>query len=535
MNKKIIYFKNYNKEAILEELLNKIVEKTIQPEDIYEISAILESFGWNDERAADIFGVEDIFELSQLLWDMLMEKMLFQPFVEEKKESMASKIMTIARSFLKGTMFAMPMAISVLAMLTLRFSLWSYENLSVELATSIAIGTILSFITVGGFTQAIARRGFLYINQGLYNIAKRTTYYLVKIGYICCIVVSIFYIIFNSFFKNFTVTMFMVTVIYYFFLCANWLSVTVMYILEKEITFTGLLTIGIIMVFILFKIIGLNILIAQIISLFIVAILGLIVVVHYFNDAEKKMEKGINPPMIRKSILIYSLKPYFEYGFLYFVLLFIDRIMAWSANSAYMPYIIWFRGEYELGLDFALLMLIFPMGVGEVVVTRFMKNLDTLQKNSWRKEMNVLNKRYMDAYIKSTISVFISAVFSSIIVFIIVTLIGKFGFRIQSIDFINNPTTVFVFICALISYSILSVGLTNAIILFSISVPEMVTTAARISVVSNFIIGFILSRWVNYSFAVLGLLVGSIVFCIISTKYVLKVMKNLDYYIYAAT
>ena len=37
-----------------------------------------------------------------------------------------------------------------------------------------------------------------------------------------------------------------------------------------------------------------------------------------------------------------------------------------------MPYVIWFRGQYELGLDFVFLTIIIPMVVCEVVVNRLM-------------------------------------------------------------------------------------------------------------------------------------------------------------------
>ncbi|MBW9234278.1 hypothetical protein JQK62_18805, partial [Leptospira santarosai] len=68
------------------------------------------------------------------------------------------------------------------------------------------------------------------------------------------------------------------------------------------------------------------------------------------------------------------------YGFLYFSFLFVDRVNAWSKNEEFMPYVIWFRGQYELGLDFALLTIIIPMGVCEVVVNRLMFDLETSQK-----------------------------------------------------------------------------------------------------------------------------------------------------------
>ena len=88
------------------------------------------------------------------------------------------------------------MAISIAAMLTLKFSLWSYQYLSLEQATSIAIGTILSFVLVGGFTQAIASSGFSLI-QGYYKLARKNTFIFIGIGFVFCVFFSILIVVFK--------------------------------------------------------------------------------------------------------------------------------------------------------------------------------------------------------------------------------------------------------------------------------------------------------------------------------------------------
>jgi hypothetical protein len=149
---------------------------------------------------------------------------------------------------------------------------------------------------------------------------------------------------------------------YFMFLSANWLSVTIMYILKKEITFTALITAGIAMVFVMFIIIKLDIIVSQIIALFCFYIRNNTCLI-FLCKSRKKIGKGISPPLPRKSIMIYSVMPFFDMVVLYFTFLFCDRVVAWSRNDVYMPYLIWFRGAYELGLEFALLMLILQWGL----------------------------------------------------------------------------------------------------------------------------------------------------------------------------
>lgn len=530
MKDRIIYLNKYDSRLQLEGLLEEVKNIRINPDDAYEITAILESIGWNDTTAAEQFGVSDVFELAELVFQMFHETVSFQHFEEKRKESKPEKYYKILKSFLRGVIFALPMVISVFAMLTIKLSLWSYVNLSVELATSIAIGTILSFMTIGGFTQIIARRGFFYIEQYFYNVAKRVTYYFVQLGIICCLIVCLIFTLINTYFHNFTLSMFIIAVLYFVFLCVIWLSVTVMYLLRKEITFTSILTLGIILVFVFFHLFNLDIITSQIIALLIVSLISWVIVVRYFNKAEGKLEKGISIPMPRKSILFYTLKPYFIYGFLYFTFLYMDRIVSWSSNSFYMPYVFWFRGQYELGLDFAILILIIPMGVCEVIVTELMEKLNRMQKNDGKGKN--ISKICISYYHKSLVTITFSAILSSLFISLAIYIIYRF--QLLDISIFVNSVSIFVYIIAIISYSLLVISLANAVTLFSLSQPEMITKALLISLLVNFLVGFVLSRWLGYSWGIMGLLAGTIVLAILSTRNIMRVMKKVDYYIYAA-
>ena len=149
----------------LKQLADDITELRKTPEDEYEIAAFLESTGWSDYRAKETYGFTNIFEMSKALWRIIRRNRKFNLFTPMSKIRFNEYPVMFLRHFMKGTVFALPMAISVFAMLTIRFSLWSYVSYNVEIATSIVIGTILSFLCIGGFTQAIAKQGYGYIRQ----------------------------------------------------------------------------------------------------------------------------------------------------------------------------------------------------------------------------------------------------------------------------------------------------------------------------------------------------------------------------------
>ncbi len=519
----------------LRKLLTEIQERRIQPEDRFEIAALLESMGWTDTLAANTFGVDNIFELANQLWAMSKSNIIFTPFNKEEPLRLTQIIHSIITNFLRGAIFALPMAVSVFSMITLRFSLWSYENLTVELATSIAIGTILSFITVGGFTQAIARRGFFYIIQGYYGMARKVTFYFITIGTIACIIISGLILLVNLLINLFPFHMIAIIILYYFFLNTIWLSVTVMYILKKELLFTALIIIGIGIVYLLFVLFGINIIVSQLITLLIVSLIGIGLSVYYFRKAEAKAEKGIEPKLPRMSVTVFNTMPYFIYGLLYFTFLFLDRIMAWSVDTAFLPYLIWFRGDYELGLDFSLLVLIIPMGINEVVLSRLMTNIEKGQKSYSGQDIELMNRKYAKEYSIRVIFIFIVSVVSAVVLYISVEwFMNIFNPEMGDVIY-HNPLTHFVFLTSLIAYGFLAIALMNAVTLFSLSQPNKVIKAIIPAIMINFILGFVLSRWFGYQYAVIGLLVGSLVFVVISSLQVFGVLRKLDYYIYAAS
>jgi hypothetical protein len=330
--------------------------------------------------------------------------------------------------------------------------------------------------------------------------------------------------------------MLVIAVLYYAFLCLIWLSVTVMYLLRKEFTFAGLITFGIFIVFILFYRFNIDIITSQVIALTIVSIATWVIVIIYFRIASKKAEKGYEVVMQKKSVMLYTLKPYFIYGFLYFTFLYMDRIVSWSSNSIYMPYVFWFRGQYELGLDFALLILILPMGICEVLVSGLMEKIDIMQKQSQHEETRFTKESSIAYYIRSLVTIFISAVVSAIFITLLIIYLHRYGNTIVSakLAMFFNPVTIFVYIFGVISYCLLSISLTNIVIQFSLSQPGFVIRNLAVCLGVNFVVGFVFSRWFGYYWGIMGLLAGTILLAILTTKDMLKIMNKADYYIYAA-
>lgn len=512
------------------DLMEDVFSQRMRPEDQYEIAATLESMGWNDRTAAETFGVEDVFELAHQMWDARNEMMLFEPAQHIEVKTLRQYAAMLFRGFLRGAIFALPMVVSVVSMLTLRFSLWSYINLSLENATSIAVGTIMSFVAVGGFTQSIAYWGFRFIGQDHYYMARKIVFYYVRLGYILCLAGALGFLVFNLLFSVFPWRMTTIVALYFLFLSAIWLSVTIMYMLRRELVFTALIISGIGLVFIFFKVLGFNIIISQVISLSITSLVGILLAFYYFYQAEKQNERGINPPLPRLSVLFHLSTPYFAYGLLYFLFIFVDRLIAWSTNEAFMPFLIWFRGEYELGLDFALIVLILPMGLIEALVTEFISNLEANQKQTEASKSDTLCKMYLSFYKKRIIYVALFSLFSALISYLAINKLTQGG--LFGVHLVLSSATKFVFTWAICGYVLIAIALFNVLIMFCVSQPRLVHRSVLLASIVNIFLGFLLSRWFDYNWAIIGMVAGAAVFAVITTRQVITVLRKIDYYLY---
>jgi hypothetical protein len=70
--------------------------------------------------------------------------------------------------------------------------------------------------------------------------------------------------------------------------------------------------------------------------------------------------------------------------------------------------------------------------------------------------------------------------------------------------------------------------------MFSLSRHETPVRYIRYAVLADIIIGIILSRAFGYPYAVVGLLVGAIIFWYGTFKYTNHMFKHLDYFYYSA-
>ncbi|DAB29712.1 MAG TPA: hypothetical protein CFH84_07840 [Sulfurimonas sp. UBA12504] len=512
-------------------LYDQITLERGKPHDFWEISALLEVFGIRDIDAQKDYGFENVFEMGKYMMRYI-DTRTYKSKALVDWENLPPLVPRVLKNYIKGLAFAMPMFVQIFFTLTIGFALWSSITLDVETATAVALGTFLALIVTGSASQAIGRKGLFYLKQEEFVLASDVTILLFNIGAAMVVIVGIILILFNLFFNFLPNYYFFVLMAFYILLSILFLNISIYYMFEEYMNILYFFLIGMLLTYLSHTIFGITLPFAQFVAL---VILDIIISIFAFLKV-RRLKKGVvsegegNP---RASILFYSLMPFYAYGFAYFVFLTSDRIIAWSANIEAKPYFIWFNVPYELGLDWALISLIFMMGATEVSIHEFMYRINDLVVQYKYNKYIEFNEKVFHFFKKFNILYLILSVIIILLVFFIVYFVHKTT-NYAGVDIFFQSFTPFVYWVGAISYAFMVNGLMNVLFMFSFSRQGFSLNSIVIAAIINIIVGIIFSRIFGLEYAVLGLLVGSIAFWFVSFKYALKMFKDLEFYYYSS-
>ena len=519
------------------ELVDMITERIGIPMDVRAVAATLESTGLRDVDAQNDFGAESLFDLAEDIYRRARQRVIGAGGgpQELKRRGLLRRIGRFVKFYLKGSLFAAPMTAQIIVLFALSSSLWAWLFFSERQATVIAVGTILSYIVTGGFSQIISRRGMFYWKQEIYLLAKRISHKFLRIGIILILVTAILMYVGNLILPIFEQDMILICIMYFVLLSLLWLNVSILYMLEKHLAILLSTVIGGVLVWVIMNFLGWSIYISHAVGIsvsnLIAFVWGYQILVRKTRDAAGAQKLAKMP---RDSIIAWAVSPYFVYGVMYFGFLFLDRVVGWSApyspGGAPSPYLIWFRTAYEVGIDLALISLILTIAMLEYTINEFASVLIPTQESLTAFDVRRHNRSFKLFYVRQLILLVVVAVISMLVSDVVVDWLRTLPWAAMGDDMV----TPFVYRWGMVGYAFLSLGLLNAVFFLSLSRPRFLLRAIGIGFLVNVVVGFILSRVVVYYYSVFGLVVGAFVFGVLSTWYVWQVMNELDYYYYSS-
>jgi hypothetical protein len=522
----------------VEKVADEVIEKIGNPISALQVAAVIESLGYRHIDCPVEFGKKDIFELSEDVYRIC--KLKIRSIRKDRRDgytrSFGKKVWLFIRHYLSGIAFGLPIASQIAFIVLTGYSLWAWINFTESQATIVAFGTILSFIVTGGFTQVMGREVTYYLSIENKITAREIALKLFNYGMMTVIAVAVFLFTFNLVFELFPRKFISIILAYYILLSFLWLSASMIYSSKRKISIVVILSIGTIVVIWLNKFKGLSIHIAHIFGLFIANVLMYLWARYIFRlSREEKKIRYISLKAKRLSVLTYINSPFFKFGFYYFLFLFLDRIISWTAYSKGKFYFFWFRTPYELGMDWALLSFGFMFAVLEWAVNDFSESLIPIQRRFPAFKVKSHNLWYFDFYFIKLTFLLVFGLLSIVAVYLIGMRLGEVYSHIKMVrEIFSSSVTFKVYYFASISYLLLAIGLMNNLFFFTLWKADFGLRSIRIALLVDLIIGVFASRLMSWEYGVLGFFAGSFVFAMVSTHYALRFIRTLDYQYYSA-
>lgn len=529
----------------IRELIDNVNFKIGKPVSSNVVTATIESFGIREKDLMSDFGFTTIPDLADLVFYELntdsnyigsknakeKECETTQPKTMQVSDYLRIKTQIFVQYYSLGIFHLLPVIIQIVAIILFGFSLWTFIGFNELQSTAVVLGVIVGLVATGGFVQVIGRQASFYWNYEDYKMTNKIINYLHKIGIQSIFLVLLVLFLINFFFRIYPYSFLFVTFMYAFLigilvlLLAPFHTIKQRWVISVSILFGTAIAI--------YLKLNTNLLIYTTHWIGIVCVITMLklFLVVYFYVLTKK-QKNLGNTNIIVPVVLYQNFQYFFYGLFIYCFVFIDRILAWSTGiNGKLPYLIYFDKNYELGMDFAILVYLLLAGVLEYSIASFTRFIDIGQKITDSKTPKVFNKKLKKMYWQQIALLFATSFAAFFLIYMIIS--APWGF--QNL-FHEKLVALNIRVCFLgaIGYVLLAWGMLNSLYLFTLGQVSKPLFAIIFACFLNVFIGFVLSRFYSYEYSVVGMICGAALFVVLTLKANLKLFNNLDYYYYAA-
>lgn len=510
----------------LEELAGAVAAVSPQIADAWEATACVESFGYTDRAVAQDFGLANTRVLGERIYAELASASANPTRAHAARASdtvggrIRAEVGVFLRTFSSSFVYSLPW------ILMFFLEHWRPDALRLppDFAAPLNLALMASLITSGGFIQAIARKGGFYLCLEQSELARRICARIRQLGAAVTALVAVGAGVLALYFDIFDGPHVAAGATYYVILSVLWMTCAVIS-LENHRWGIPVVFCGGALAFLLCRAVSsLPILLAQLLAAAAALALAEALARRSFDPERPSphSERVALPPL---PALVYSLSPYFLYGLMYFAFVFADRIAAGSAVPFASGLAFGIDPDYKRGMDYALLAFLLVAGFVEYFSHEFMHLWYEQAAVTGTDELARLRAALQRRHRRHTIAVIVA--FASIA---IAELWVLPALRFAPL----NPAALRIFLIGGLGYLLFSLGLYDGLILFSVNRLRVVLRALWPALVVNFVFGYTLSHMLSVGYAAGGLLLGAIVFALISRRAVARTFRQADYAYYAA-
>jgi hypothetical protein len=503
----------------LQNLISSIYTNYPNVCDVWEIVAIIEALGYTDRMIQAEFGCPDALILSQFIhaqrsqfpFPLLRERSPVKP-VPKFAQEVQTFITQFSRSFIYTIPFIILLVLDYLPIDNSR------DFLPPQLNSLFATVTMASLVTSSGFVQMISRRGSFYMGLKDPVQANHICIPILLMGIITTAILSFIGILFGFYQQVAADEYAILAGIYYAIMSTVWMLFAVVGIQYRFaapailVGMTGCF-------FILRVFIHLSAIESQvgIITIALISLISLTVTNSLkYRSAQPLFGQAIALP--RLSILVYLLAPHFLYGMVYFGFIFADRlVVTLSAGSIDRLNIGNSNLAYQDSMDVALLNLLLIVPLVEYLSYKLIIYWYDLAKQVTLMEIDSLAWKLQQQYWLSIGRILLYFGILMVMTIILLSLLHR--------SYNDNILTII----ACFGYLCFAIGLFNTVILLSLDRLRDVLHILVSAMLFNFCLGYIISSLFGIYFAVIGLVVGGVIFAIASSQKTLIAIERADY------
>ncbi|RZJ30496.1 MAG: hypothetical protein EOO48_04820 [Flavobacterium sp.] len=530
----------------IKSLILDIRERIGRPVSNRVVVATIESLGIRNKDTESDFGIPSIYELADLVYYELTtaeehigaknlkekEAIATGPKVIQMSDYFWVKTKIFLTYYPKGILHLLPILLQIAAIVVFGYSLWTYVGFNQVQSTAVVLGVMIGLISTGGFVQVIGKQASFYWNHEDYVMVKETVNYLLKAGSVSIGLVLAAIFVCNFFFHIYPYEVLLVVFVYAFLIGLLLLLLAPLHTVQQRWVISLAMITGTAVAIILKQETILLTYCTHWIGIATAVIIARVFLVIFFRKKIRK--KKVNSALrVKSAIILYHNYKYFLYGIFVYVFIFTDRMMAWSCpqGEGQLPFVVFFEKNYELGMDMAILVFLLLAGVLEFSIASFTRFLDIGQKITAYNNPAFFNKQLKKMYWQHIGFLFLTSAAIAVLIYFI--MYASWGYSGQ---FNEELRSVSIKVCVLggIGYMLLAWGMLNTLYLFTLGQPSKPLKAIITSCLVNVIAGFILSRFISYEYAVLGMVAGAGTFMIMTLRANMKFFNNLDYHYYAA-
>lgn len=527
----------------IEVVTHNVIQKIGNPVNTMVVLATLESMGMREKDVFRDFGFVTLRDLSLHIFENLKKKPLEDLLNtnERKKKKQEPELIAISdylwmkakllvQYYPLGIFHLFPVFLQVVAIILFGYSLWTFIGFNIVQSTSVVFGVILGLVISGGFVQVLGRQASFYWHHKEYHKTKMVIDRLIRAGISAILLTFMVLTTINLFFGLYPLTFVAITFIYALLIGVLLLVTAPFHTIRQRWVISLAIFIATVIALLLKFYTGIHIFLTHWIGIVVAIGISKILLDHYFKKFETN-GKTVNVKP-KKLMVIYRNYRYFFYGTLIYIFVFIDRILAWSADIKLThQFIFLYEKDYEIGMDLAILIFFMLAGVLEYALASFSKFLDLRQKNTLFLNKQNFNNSLYKMYWGHVFLLIITALFTTSFIYMVIT--RPWGYQAsfgETLEFLS----IKVCIIGGMGYLFLTWGMLNSLYLFTLNQPRAALRAIFIACAANFIIGFLLSRMISYEYSVIGMLIGAILFMLLTLKATIKFFKKIDYFYYAA-